>query len=140
MVDYETDFYCKLSGYRKQALLWNGRASWQATGMRVPGGIRRGKLVRDRRPHPAYYCGRRVHSACYRTYPTPYGTFGWQDRFGSTLWRTVNSRGVCTWSQLDPLGTWTWGGLYDYQVPYIRPMWVKWTYKAEAAAKQEVTK
>ncbi len=65
MVDYETDFYCKLSRYRKEALLWNGRAAWAATGMRNPGGLQRGKLVRGRRPHPAYYHGRRVHVAYY---------------------------------------------------------------------------
>jgi len=54
--------------------------------MRVPGGIRRGKIYRARRPHPAYYHGRRVHVAYYRKYivrrPTPYGKATvWQKRY-----------------------------------------------------------
>lgn len=140
MVDYGTDFYCKLSQYQKQRLLWNGRATWEATGMRVPGGIRRGKLVRGRRPHPAYYRGRRVHVAYYRQYIalrlTPYGKAStWQDRFGSMLPANVGQMSVRTFGgNLDPLGMWTWGGLYDYQVPYVRPMWTKWARKWEAEA------
>lgn len=139
MVDYETNFHCKLSRYRRKALLWNGRADWEATGMRVPGGLRRGRLVRGRRPHPAYYHGRRVHVAYYCKYivlrPGPDGkAAGWQDRFGSMLQASVGKMSVCTFSTLDPLGTWTWGGLYDYQVPYVKPMWVKWARKWEDEA------
>ena len=112
--------------------------------MRAPGGLRRGKLVRERRPHPAYYRGRRVHVAYYRKYVvlrlSPLGkAAGWQDRFGSRLQANVGNMSVCTFNTLDPLGTWTWGGLYDYQVPYVRPMWVKWARKweDEAAKKAE---
>ncbi len=138
MVDYETDFYCKLSRYRKEALLWNGRAEWVATGMRVPGGLRRGKVLRGRRPHPAYYHGRRVHPAYYRKMivrrPSPWGKVVWEERFPSNLHTTVSQWSVAVYSTLDPVGTWTWGGLYKYQVPYVRPMWVKWARQWEDEA------
>ena len=139
MVDYGTDFYLKLSSYRRAMLFWNGRATWETTGMRVPGGLRRGKVVRGRRPHPAYYRGRRVHVAYYRSYIalrlTPNGkASAWQDRFGSMLPANVGQMSVSTYNDIDPQGTWTWGGLYDYQVPYVRPMWTKWAYKWEREA------
>jgi len=104
--------------------------------MRVPGSLKRDKLQRGRRPHPAYYRGRRVHVAYYRRYiprrSTPLGVAsGWQDRFGSTLDK-VSRNCVTEFVTLDPMGT--WGGLYDYQVPYMPPMWVKWARKWEDEA------
>lgn len=138
MVDYETDFYCKLSRYRKEMSLWNGRAAWEPTGMRILGGLRRGKLAWGRRPHPAYYHGRRVHSTYFRKIiarrPTPYGKLVWSERYPSNLHTTVGQWSVSTFEALDPLGTWTWGGLYDYQVPYVEAMWIKWVRKQEREA------
>ena len=141
MVDYGTDFYCKLSQYRKERVLWNGRATWVPSGMRVPGGLRGGKLVWGRRPHPAFYHGRRVHAAYYRKFiarrPTPYGKLVWSERYPANLHTTVGWWSVCTWEGLDPLGTWTWGGLYEYQVPCVEAMWNKWARKREMETTRE---
>ena len=53
------------------------------------------------------------------------------------LHANVGNMSVCTFNTLDPAGTWTWGGLYDYQVPYVRPMWVKWARKWEDRVESE---
>lgn len=110
--------------------------------MRVPRTLRRGKLYWGRRPHPAFYRGRRVHAAYYRTIiPRRPGSLlksGFRDRFGSRL---LSELGVCfvtVPASLNPVGTWTFGGLYDHQVPYVEPMWVKWARKAEG--KQDESK
>jgi len=137
MVDRGMDFYCKLSRYSKENVLWTGRATWEPTGVRVPGGLRRGKLAWGRRPHPAFYHGRRVHVAYYRKLIArrlmPYGKLVWSECYPANLHTIVGK-----WSEwLDPLGTWTWGGLYEYQVPYAEAMWNKWVRKREMETTRE---